>query len=270
MTGSRMLGIVDWGIGGIGLLQQLDILAPEIPVVYWSDTGSAPYGKQHTLDLCSRLSSVVAELSRRGCTEVVLGCHSASTVAHLLDDCSIPVSGIIEHAVRAVPPGLDGPVGVVGGRRTITSGAYRRALAGRGLRTIARVAQPLSAHIEAGRIASPEFREDLRRIVAPIRGAEALVLACTHYPAAIAAFAAALPGTLLIDPAIEAAAAIAGRAPAGAPGPRAFITTGDAAPMRWAARLAWGYRIGHVEPLRIRQGVGAMMCSDDLDTRRTA
>jgi glutamate racemase len=246
VSGQRTLGIVDWGIGGIGLLQQLDVRAPRLPVVYWSDTGAVPYGKQATADLSTRLRTIVTELAGRGCTEVVLACHSASTVAHLLDDCPIPVSGITDHALQAVPAGLDGPIGVVGGRRTISSGVYRRALTARGIHTISRVAQPLSAHIEAGRIASPEFRADLRRIVAPIRGAQALMLACTHYPAAASEFAAALPGTRLIDPAARAAAVIARTPSSGVPNSRTFLTTGDVHAMARAARLAWNYRIDAV------------------------
>jgi glutamate racemase len=252
-----MLGIVDWGVGGIGLLQQLDLTAPRLPVIYWSDTGAVPYGKQATADLSTRLRNVVTELARRGCTEVVLGCHSASTVAHLLDDCTIPVAGITDHALAALPDGLDGPIGVVGGGRTIASGVYRRAFAARGLRAISRVAQPLSAHIEAGRTATPEFRADLRRIVAPIQGAQALMLACTHYPAAANEFAAALPGTRLIDPAATAAAVIAGTPSCGIPGSRTFLTTGDVHAMARAAKLAWTYRIHHATRVALAIGSAA-------------
>lgn len=120
---------------------------------------------------------------------------------------------------------------------------YRRALANRGLGSISLVAQPLSAYIEAGRMASVEFRSELTRIVAPIRGAQALMLACTHYPAAAAEFAAALPGTELIDPADQAAAVIARMPAANAPRSRIFLTTGDVRTMRRSAHLAWNYRI---------------------------
>jgi glutamate racemase len=249
---TRTLGIVDWGIGGIGLLQRLDAAAPQLPVVYWSDTGAVPYGRQQSAELSDRLRAVVTELARRGCTEVVLACHSASTVVASLDDCPVPVSGIIDHALRALPDDLQGAVGVVGGGRTIRSGLYRRALSSRGLRSISRVAQPLSAHIEAGRMSSPEFRRDLHRIVAPIRGAQALMLACTHYPAAAAEFAAELPGTRIIDPVDHAAAAIARMPPATTAQSRIFLTTGHIPAMQRSARLAWSYRIEHVTRVRAR------------------
>src|SRR5581483_4417370 len=133
-------------------------------------------------ELTTRLTMVVNELAERGATEVVLACNAASTVVGRLAPVPIPVQGIIEHGLASVPDDIAGPVGVVGGRRTIVGGHYRRGLERRGHVVLSRVAQPLSAHIEAGRTGSPQFVSDLARIVAPLRGVDALVLACTHYP----------------------------------------------------------------------------------------
>ena len=236
------LGIVDWGIGGLGLLGHLDRRLPELDVVYWSDTGSVPYGLQPTGTLAARLRAVVEVLAEQGCTEVVLACNAASTVVDRLGAAPVPVAGIISSGVAAVPDDLRGTVGVVGGRRTIRGGPYRRALARPDRRIVSRVAQPLSAHIEAGRIGTEAFRDDLARIVAPICGAEALILACTHYPAAAADFAAALPGTALLDPAAQMAQELVdrlGSAGLRGPGERVVLTTGDPGLMRTSAHAAW-------------------------------
>ncbi len=180
MPAEPCLGIVDWGIGGVGLLTHLDRLAPGLPVLYWSDAGVTPYGRMGADELAGRLTSVVAALARRGATEVVLACNAASTVADRLNT-AVPVEGIIGHGVASVPDDAV-CVAVVGGRRTIAAGHYRRGLARPGRTVVSRVAQPLSAHIEAGRTGSPRFQADLDRIIAPLRQADALVLACTHYP----------------------------------------------------------------------------------------
>lgn len=238
------LGIVDWGIGGVGLVQALDQLAPGLPILYWADSGVTPYGRMGTAELTARLTAVVATLAERGATEVVLACNAASTVVERLGAAPIPVEGIIGHGVASVPDDVTGPVGVVGGRRTIAGGHYRRGLARTGRVTLSRVAQPLSAHIEAGRAGSPEFLADLTRIVAPLRHVDALVLACTHYPAASSWFKAALPDALLIDPVERLAAAVAERHPrarhAESPSARTFLTTGDPDAMRNGAVRAWG------------------------------
>ena len=72
-----------------------------------------------------------------------------------------------------------------------------------------------------------------------------MVLACTHYPAASRWFEAALPNTLLIDPAEQLAAAIAARHPHAQTGigSRVFLTTGDPEAMRVGAARAWGVAV---------------------------
>ncbi len=246
--------MIDWGIGGLGLVQALDLAAPGLPVLYWSDAGATPYGRMRVDELAERLTSVVNELAERGATEVVLACNAASTVVGRLGAAAIPVEGIIEYGVASVPDDLTGRVGVVGGRRTIAAGHYRRGLARQGRVVLSRVAQPLSAHIEAGRTGSAQFRSDLGKILAPLRGVDALVLACTHYPAARRWFAAALPHAQLIDPAERLAAAIASRHPhtrgSAQLGTRVYLTTGDPSAMRRGAARAWGTsvtanRVGH-------------------------
>jgi glutamate racemase len=120
------------------------------------------------------------------------------------------------------------------------------------------VAQPLSAHIEAGSVGSPGFVADLRRIVAPLRRAQALVLACTHYPAVSDWFADALPDTALIDPVQRLATALAARHPAARTGPvaqRAYLTSGDAEGMRRGAANAWGVELS-AEPAATADRLG--------------
>jgi glutamate racemase len=243
MYPNSCLGIVDWGIGGVGLVNALDRLAPGLPILYWSDAGATPCGRMGVDELTDRLMTVVTSLAERGATEVVLACNAASTVVGRLTAAPVPIEGIISHGLASVPEGL-GSIGVVGGRRTIDAGHYRRGLARPGRVVLSRVAQPLSAHIEAGRTGSGQFHADLAAIVAPLRRVDALVLACTHYPAASRWFAAALPNALLVDPAEHLANAIAYRYPeamsAASPASRVFLTTGDPAAMRRGAARAWG------------------------------
>lgn len=237
------LGIIDWGIGGVGLVNALDRLVPGLPVVYWSDAGATPYGRMGADELSHRLMRVVTALAERGATEVVLACNAASTVVAELRGAPVVVEGIIAHGLASVPEDVIS-VGVVGGQRTIDAGPYQRGLARPGRVVLPRVAQPLSAHIEAGRTGSAQFHADLAGIVAPLRRVGALVLACTHYPAASRWFAAALPNTLLIDPADHLATAIAYRYPEAAratgPAAKVFLTTGDPGAMRRNAARAWG------------------------------
>src|SRR5471030_706177 len=98
------LGILDWGIGGLGFHQLLRAHFPRGRVVYWSDAGTIPYGRQPTADLARRIDVVARAMGKRGVTHLALACHAASSVLHLLrwERPGLPeITGIIEPGVGA-------------------------------------------------------------------------------------------------------------------------------------------------------------------------
>ncbi len=245
------LGILDWGIGGVGFYALARARLPELPVVYWSDAGTIPYGKQAPAELARRVVAIARWLKREaGVTHLAIACNAASSVLPTIDvkDETLPqITGVIEHGVRAAlqrtAPGQI--IGIVGGRRTILSGAYRRALCGRIVRQ--RVAQPISARVEAGDLNSEGLRCELDGIMAPLRNVDLLVLACTHYPALRGAFEERAPGAGIADPAAEllAWAVDAWQLDSATSGtePDRVLTTGDVQATARSARLAFGMEI---------------------------
>ncbi|HEY5243680.1 MAG TPA: aspartate/glutamate racemase family protein [Polyangiaceae bacterium] len=239
------LGVLDWGIGGMGVVRELRRRAPEVPVVYLSDTGFAPYGTVPRARLAARIAQVVAALVDEGAVAVVVACNAASTVMGSLGPLAVTVYGVIDCAVGLVPRAFRGTLGVVGGARTIRSGIYRRRLGGRGRRVVSRIAQPLSGHIEGGTVESRECQAALDRIFAPLRDADSVLLACTHYPAITPAIRVRVPRAQLLDPAEALVTHVLENAPL--PRRRAadrLLTTGDADAMRAATRRAWGFDPG--------------------------
>ncbi len=241
------LGILDWGIGGFGLYKLIKRTAPALPITYWSDAGTAPYGTLPAAVLRARVREVAQALAREGVTHLAIACNAASTVLPLAG-AGLPAStGVLEHGA-AVARQARGVIGVVGGRRTIVSGAYRRALPGRSLHQ--RVAQPISAFIERGELTGAALEHELDRIMAPLREVDALVLACTHYPAIAGAFAMRAPHARIIDPVAHLWSWIQARWPlAQLQAARAddrFLTTGDPQAMQRAARAAFGVRVPRV------------------------
>jgi glutamate racemase len=137
---------------------------------------------------------------------------------------------------------------LIAGRRTVVSGAYRRAFAQRGICLTQRIAQPLSAMIEAGDLGSPTFTTTCKQILRPLRDCSHILLACTHYPAASHALQQFVSSrTILIDPAAPIAAVLDAWPPSDKkPGPDEFLTTGDPAAMRRAAASVFGVATGRV------------------------
>lgn len=251
------LGILDWGIGGVGFYALARARLPRLPVVYWSDAGTVPYGRQAPAELARRVAAVARWMKREaGVTHLAVACNAASSVlpAIDLDNDALPeITGVIEHGARAAlrgsAPGR--AIGIVGGRRTILSGAYRRALPDRIVRQ--RVAQPISARVEAGDLTSEGLRRELDGIMAPLREVDLLVLACTHYPALREAFAQRAPHAGIVDPAAEllAWAVDAWRLDSAAycGEPDRVLTTGNVEAMARSALLAFGMEL---DPASVR------------------
>lgn len=236
------LAILDWGIGGMGCYRALKTRMAHGSIIYFSDSGATPYGRMSRTQLISRLQTVSELLVAEGATALLVACNAASTaLPFAAGRLALPTTGIIEHAVRAVEASRVRVLGIVGGKRTILSQTYRKLLPQLEIRQ--RIAQPLSAQIEAGHLDAPETLAELRRIVGPLRGVDALLLACTHYPAISRHFAAALPGVTLIDP-VDAAVEWVLRNWQLQQGPDRFLTTGDPNEMCRSAHLAFGVKMG--------------------------
>jgi glutamate racemase len=190
-------------------------------------------------------------LETQGVTQLVIGCNAASTALPWLQVPGLKVAGVIESAVQLTASLRPARLALIGGRRTVLSGVYRRAFAARGIGVAQRIAQPLSALIESGDVSSAELRAQCRRILMPVKGCSHLLLACTHYPAiapVLQEFMAA--ETVLINPASALVTQIE-RWPLPVGGADVFLTTGAPAGMKRAAWQAFGVRLQAVRQLKL-------------------
>lgn len=251
MQNPPRLAMLDWGIGGLSVLQEIKAQLGAVPVLYLSDTGVTPYGKMSRAELVERLQQVIAFLRRQGATQLVIGCNAASTAIPFLNVTAFPLEGMIESAVRLTAHMQPAQLALIGGRRTVLSGVYRRAFVAHGMPVAQRIAQPLSALIESGDVSSAELRAQCRRILAPIKTCSHLLLACTHYPTitpVLREFVA--KETIIINPARALVEQIKGwQLPE--KGTDVFLTTGDAEQMKLAARRAFEYKIPKIVSLTI-------------------
>lgn len=247
MTGP--LAIIDWGVGGIGFYQAMRARHPDVPVLYFSDSGSTPYGKSSRPALAARLTTILTALAREeGVRHAVIACNAASTVLPDLQGrpalAEIAFTGVIAPAVAALATLEPQAIGVIGGRRTILSRVYHRALTAAGHAPVQRVAQPLSAFVEAGELATPRVAATIASILAPLKDVRTLVMACTHYPALASHFTACLPNATLFDPVTATLRWVEDHwsLPHGTAATE-FTTTGDPEALQRAAAAAFGQKI---------------------------
>jgi glutamate racemase len=253
------LAVMDWGIGGLPLFQALRAARPDADLLYISDSGSVPYGRQSPPMLRGRLEEIAAFVGGQGIKTLAAACNAMSSI---LPAAASPIGAVeVLSVIHAFTGGLAGRgaglsppfprrgrvVGVIGGVRTIESGIYQRALEGAGWAVRSCPAQELSALIEAGDFdAIPGF---LEKILSVLGGIDALVLACTHYPAVSPIIERLAPDLAIIDPGsalrdlclrrLSGPGEQAGSGPAG--GRSRYFSTGSAEDSRRAAETAFGF-----------------------------
>ncbi len=244
------LAIIDWGIGGISIYKLVNE-GLGLPVIYFSDTGATPYGKMSRRELIARLDLMIRYLRSLGVTHLVIGCNAASTAISELNVAGVKIEGVIDSAVELTAAMRPVRLGLIGGRRTVLSGVYRRAFKAHDIKIKQRIAQPLSGLIESGDVSSPRLRSAAKTILGPLRDCSHILMACTHYPA-ISPILRDLVSTqtILVDPASSLIEKVVNWDLARM-GDDLFLTTGDSDLMRHSARLAFGVEIAQVKKVKL-------------------
>ena len=198
-------------------------------------------------ELVARLNSVIRFLKSKGVTHLVIGCNAASTAIPFLDDQGVKIEGVIESAIEMTARLKPKRLGLIGGRRTVLSGVYRKAFAKRGIKVEQRIAQPLSGLIESGDVSSDKLRDECKHILSPIRNCSHILLACTHYPAIANVMKNFVsPDTVFVDPAAELVKRTANWE-FSLGGTDLFYTSGDTIQMKMAAWNGFGCKMGIVK-----------------------
>jgi glutamate racemase len=251
------LVIMDWGIGGLSVYNEVRLLLPKLSILYYSDSGVTPYGKMPARELEARIHSLVMKFSEEGIQHFLIACNAASTVLPRLEkkfkSRGLCVTGVIEHGIELIRKSKHRRFAVIGGRRTILARSYTKPFRQGRHAVTGRIAQPLSALIEAGELSSPKMHATLARILGPLKNYDSVLLACTHYPAVAAQIQRHLPEVQLLDPARSTAAFIKKnwRWPKTARAPQwIFATSGDPKAMRRSAALAFKVRISDIRSVK--------------------
>lgn len=236
--------IMDWGIGGLGAYKAVRQQRPDLDIIYLSDAGQVPYGKMQHDELQARLQLIFNWAAQCGLSGVLVACNAASTA---LPRCTLPITGVITPALNLIKTWPKQHLGIIGGQRTIDSMAYETPLVDAGFTVSARVAQPLSALIEAGSHHDDDARPAFEAVLNGLDSVDTLVLACTHYIASVKLISSIVPNVQCFDP-VEACVQLATTAwslPEGQ-GRTHFMTTGPVEQMIRSAELAFDVQIAQV------------------------
>jgi glutamate racemase len=171
------IGVFDSGVGGLSVLRHIRQLLPNERLIYVADSGHVPYGDKSREYIEERSLILTHFLQQQGADAIVIACNTASAAAAatLRSRFNIPIIAMEPAVKPAVSASRNGIVGVLATTGTLASARFAALLeryAGAG------------EIITQGELNSSQTRTLIERYTAPLlaRGADTLILGCTHYP----------------------------------------------------------------------------------------
>lgn len=183
------IGIYDSGFGGLTVWREVRRALPGESLVYLGDGKNCPYGSRPEEEVRRLADEAVGELVAAGCKLIVVACNTATAAA--IDFLrskyrSLPIVGMEPAVKPACLHTRSGVVGVLATERSLDGELFRRTAAryGSGIEVLTVPGRGFVELVEQDREATPEAEVCVRRAVEEMleRGADQIVLGCTHYP----------------------------------------------------------------------------------------
>ena len=127
----QAIGVIDSGVGGLTVAQELMRQLPKERLIYLGDTKRCPYGPRTKEEVQKFTWEMVDFLMKKEIKTLVVACNTATafTLPILREKLDIPVIGVIKPGARAaIKSTHNHHVGVIGTEGTIRSHAYDNAL----------------------------------------------------------------------------------------------------------------------------------------------
>lgn len=182
------IGIFDSGVGGLSVLKEIRKSLPEEKYLYYSDNAHCPYGDKSPEFILERCRVITSLLMEAGAEVIVVACNTATAaaIAELRLAYPIPFIGM-EPAVKPAALGTKtGVVGVLATAGTLRGSKYldTKGRIPDGVEVVEHIGKGFVELVESLDLDSPYAEEVVRFSVEPLlqRGADTIVLGCTHYP----------------------------------------------------------------------------------------
>ncbi len=188
MKSKHPIGILDSGIGGLSVLNEIRKTLPNEPIVYFGDSAWCPYGARDAEDIQRRVYAITDFLLSKNCKLIVIACNSATIAAveALRSAYPVPFVGMEPGIKPAAAHTQTGTVGILATEASLAGEKFHRLVNdhGEGVTIITRPCPNFVKLVEDGDLNSPTARTIVEEEVLPLieAGADVLVLGCSHYP----------------------------------------------------------------------------------------
>lgn len=183
------IGVYDSGLGGLSVWREIRALLREESLIYLGDGENCPYGERSNSEIQGFAERAVGHLVSRGCKLVVVACNTATAAAIDFLRARFPQILIVGMEPAIKPACLNtksGVVGVLATERSLDGELFRKTAAqyGRDIEVVTAVGRGFVELVEKDREHTSKAREVVRDAITEMlaRGADQIVLGCTHYP----------------------------------------------------------------------------------------
>jgi glutamate racemase len=184
------IGIFDSGVGGLTVAHAIKQILPGESLIYFGDTAHLPYGDKSEEAIRNYSHRITEFLLEHNSKVILIACNSASASA--FESLKKEFSGrtiiidVIDPVVDYLATRNFSRIGVIGTKRTISSGTYEMKIKQKSpSKSVVSMATPLLVPmIEEGFIFDDISNAIIRTYLSndSLAGIQALILGCTHYP----------------------------------------------------------------------------------------
>lgn len=185
------VGIFDSGVGGLSVLRHIYDALPHEHLLYFADSGYAPYGDKSHQEIIHRSLAVTEFLMQHGIKALVIACNTATAIAvETIRKTypTLPIVGIEPGLKPAAKLSITKHIGVLATHGTIHSARFlalqKNMEADYHVHYLTAGCVGLADQIEKGETASAATLQLLQQYLLPLlnHNIDTLVLGCTHYP----------------------------------------------------------------------------------------
>jgi glutamate racemase len=175
-------------VGGLSVLREIRRELPAEDLIYVADSGYAPYGDRPADYVRERAIAIMEFLRSKDAKAVVVACNTATGIAvdALRARYSVPIVAIEPAVKPAATQTRSKVVVVLATTQTLAGEKFARLVTTHAgdVEVLTQACPGLVEHVEAGDLSSASTRALVEQYLRPVleKGADTIVLGCTHYP----------------------------------------------------------------------------------------
>ena len=177
------IGVFDSGVGGLSVAHAIQVALPDAEVLFINDHDNVPYGTKSPELLLELVQPILNALSDEGCEVIVIACNTVSTtiikqLQAVISTPLIPMEPMVKAAAELTKSGT---IAVCATPTTLASQRYKWLKDNFAAKV--QVLEPdcsdWSSMIENDKIDRQQITDRIEAVCQ--RGADVIVLGCTHY-----------------------------------------------------------------------------------------